>query len=63
MCLLCSDVTVSTRPTPAGNDVLDPFHPYGITKHLVDKPVSKEGRGLSGFGMLLCVRGVCVGGC
>lgn len=37
---LSRDVTVSTRPTPAGNDVLDPFHPYGITKHLVDKPVS-----------------------
>jgi hypothetical protein len=30
---------VSTKPTPAGNDVLDPFHPYGITKHLQEKPV------------------------
>jgi hypothetical protein len=34
-----SSSTVSTHPTPAGLDVLDPFHPYGITKHLEDKPV------------------------
>jgi hypothetical protein len=32
---------VSTKPTPAGNDVLDPFHPYGLTKHLHEKPVSR----------------------
>ena len=34
-----SNATVSTKPTPAGEDVLDPFHPLGITKHLVDKAV------------------------
>jgi len=35
----CSNATVSTRPTAAGEDVLDPFHPYGLTKHLMDKQV------------------------
>lgn len=30
---------LNTNPTPSGEDTLDPFHPYGITKHLVDKKV------------------------
>jgi hypothetical protein len=30
---------LNTSPTKAGEDTLDPFHPLGITKHLVDKPV------------------------
>lgn len=31
---------LTTSPTPAGEDTLDPFHPYGIAKYLVEKKVS-----------------------
>jgi hypothetical protein len=31
---------LSTSPTAAGEEALDPFHPCGITKHLVGKKVS-----------------------
>jgi hypothetical protein len=30
---------VSTNPTPAGRDTLDPFHVFGGVKHLRKKPM------------------------
>eukprot|EP00873_Tetraselmis_striata_P037857 jgi/Tetstr1/458121/TSEL_044613.t1 len=32
---------VSTEPTPRGDEVLDPFHPYGVVKRLRNKPLKK----------------------
>jgi transcription elongation factor SPT6 len=39
--LFSQHATLSTDPTPRGDEVLDPFHPYGVVKRLRDKPLRK----------------------
>lgn len=39
--LYLKHAVVSTAPTLSGESVLNPFHPYGTVRHLLNKPVAK----------------------